>query len=484
MLGHMSRSDVAEAIARDLREEMEVIEWQASETQQSAAATFSDVVSEVLLSTSLPLGAVWWWGPRELLALRSVCRAFRLESNKASAPTGEFFRALLLRFGIRVEPSFHSAPSLYQLALRAFNERAFVHGLKAVAARAVGMPLADPRVQNLVHVAGSFALHRYQHLSEHGAACGGHGVAREHGAATCPAAIDASWAPDDVDIWVPWLEGSVEPDASVTGSSVGAVLAAVVPYCKASLAYMHGCGDEWCVDQRSDISGYSLMENEDGLVQYSKQEAICALHRFAADAAGWEWGAAECVGLGLASDQDRWSWARALVTDQPADRWLKARSYSLRRVVHLTLRRNDPLDPYTFKARRPSGAAERALSRWDFPCKINVMQYVKASDPMSGSSLAAEELLEGFDIVPAMVAYRVTKDLRDEFVLPSIAAHAIASQTIRLGPHAFKPARDGPARDVVDIVEVRKYAVQKALEKEARRVVKYMTRGFRVSGSG
>ena len=58
MLGHMSRSAVAEAIARDLREEMEVIEWQASETQQSAAATFSDVVSEVLLSTSLPLGAV------------------------------------------------------------------------------------------------------------------------------------------------------------------------------------------------------------------------------------------------------------------------------------------------------------------------------------------------------------------------------------------------------------------------------------------
>jgi hypothetical protein len=94
---------------------------------------------------------------------------------------------------------------------RVFNERVFLHGLQAVAARAANLSPDDPRSHNLLHVAGSFALHRWQHLSPTGA---------WHGAKK-PGDTAATWQPDDVDVWI--------ADASLMDALVTYVEAALLP---------------------------------------------------------------------------------------------------------------------------------------------------------------------------------------------------------------------------------------------------------------
>ena len=81
---------------------------------------------------------------------------------------------------------------------------------------------------------------------------------------------------------------------------------------------------------------------------------------------------------------------------------------------------------------------------------------------------------------------RVTSALQEEFECPPAAAEAIAKKQLRLGPHAFRPAKISrpvhagsvPIWDSAHAF-ARQNAVLEAVEKQAVRVLKYTARGYK-----
>jgi hypothetical protein len=110
---------------------------------------------------------------------------------------------------------------------------------------------------------------------------------------------------------------------------------------------------------------------------------------------------------------------------------------------------------------------------------VNIIQYVS----IESVPLSAQTILLGFDVVPAMVALRVASDLTEHFTLSTQTARTILNHELRLGPHAFRPAKTLTASTATATpreAELRRHAVEKATEKQAERIFKYVKRGFEV----
>ena len=396
---------------------------------------FHEVVRLVLLADSLPLGPMKWWSPVQMLHLRSVCSAFRQERD-----TGEFLGAILLRLGVRARPSLYGVPCLRQVAVHIFNERTFLHGLRAVAAQAAGYPMSDDRVNNLVHVAGSFGLHRYSFLSQDGAVAG----ARQ------PLFVDHKWQPKDVDIW---LASSADCDIDHK------VLCALSEFCKS--AFRTFAADSCMIVATSTMgdvshpfgllghaaSDYELMADHERherrrFTSYSKIEASLALHQL--------------------MPQLSHAQISALMGGLPDILGRRTRPYSLCHVATVWSCGFSLPSPFT---------------AWSFPTSINIMLYTSTTLPMP---LSASQIVGGFDIVPAMVAMKVNSDLREEFSLSPIVAQSIAKSKVALGLSAFRPAKLWLSIADHDSDAARQAAITYAITKQAERIAKYIQRGFGV----
>ena len=150
----------------------------------------------VLLGTGLPLGAVSWWQPKEMVLLRSTCKALR-----GAQSTAEFLFEVLtsgLGAGENIWAGVTDGRSLYHHCRIIFAERLLVTTLPQVAAKAAG--ISDSKAGWCAIVAGGFGLHRYiRDVEQVTMDCVGQSDVerfrtREH------------WVPGDVDIFIPFGE--------------------------------------------------------------------------------------------------------------------------------------------------------------------------------------------------------------------------------------------------------------------------------------
>lgn len=146
----------------------------------------------VLLGEARPLQAKHGWTPRDMLRLRSTCKALR-----AGVESVEFFRALLLRSSkafARPDALELSGRHAFLLCQRVVLEINFLHQLHDVCRRESGQRPGDTPPCT---VAGSYALHRMM-------------IQDETAGGPLP-----DWSPGDLDIFVSgcreeWTDAEVE----------------------------------------------------------------------------------------------------------------------------------------------------------------------------------------------------------------------------------------------------------------------------------
>lgn len=131
----------------------------ANVDEECAAPSPTEAPWCLLLAPDLPFGAVEWWRPRQLVLLRSTCKAFRSGQSHEES----LFNVLTAGLGApeKVWTRITNASALYDLCHRLFEERLLIATLPKVAAAAAGLSSADPMARHCALTSGGFSLHRY-----------------------------------------------------------------------------------------------------------------------------------------------------------------------------------------------------------------------------------------------------------------------------------------------------------------------------------
>ena len=139
-----------------------------------------------LLATHLPFGAVEWWEPKDMILLRSTCKALRTTCSTSEL----LFEVLTAGLGVpeNIWKAITRDVELYHTCRIIYAERLLITTLPRVAAEAAGISSSDERAAWCAIVAGSFGLHRY--LRD----VNGVRMDEDH------------WDPLDVDVFIPFGE--------------------------------------------------------------------------------------------------------------------------------------------------------------------------------------------------------------------------------------------------------------------------------------
>jgi hypothetical protein len=400
----------------------------------------------MLLDPDLPLGT--HWEPMDMLRLRCVCSAFRREHS-----TAQFFAAVLAKFGVTVRAHCTPARECFTLASRIFHELAFIHSCRAVAAKAAGLRADDPAAAHVVHIAGSFALHRYQlHRAPH----------------TPP-----GWQPGDIDVFV----GSFGDGSSARSQRVfRAVLDFASQSCHGLYRHAMMAQDDpnhpffWMLPllttpgsqarrRARQIQVPLEVEPRVRIMRQSDYDALEGAHQemppeVAAEMAGPRHTYARALALERA---ERWPVALVSEVERMPEMLGEERPWAIERVAEVT----PNAQTKTLVASCPY------RSKWQLPLKINVIQYACRS----GRPLPPLSFLAGFDLVNSMVAMRVGADLGVEFEMSDETRATIDRRQLRIGKHAFGPAKDSTREACHRVVDA---TATRLLE----RLFKYQGYGF------
>jgi hypothetical protein len=436
----------------------------------------------VLLGTHLPLGVVPWWQPKQMLLLRSTCRALHGDS------TSEFlFEVLTSGFHVKENIWRHATEgrTLYEFCRRLFAERLLIATLSCVAAAAAGLEPSDPRARRCAIVAGGFALNRYERDVE-GREC------------------DRKYS-GDVDVFIPFGSSKYEDAAELERSKV--VWRAVIRHVESSLLqifterevgperitinlhpgdYDYPRSDDEDLppddsdEERPPIQVQRYLQRLDFHKRFHAPEEpiightypLALLRRMAMGMSRVELGGAlhedEYVGDEHVLCSKLGTLLSRGMLDGDATAGL-ARGYRIARVIEVSANIRD---------------SEAYESMWpvQFPTTINVIQYF-------GEPLEQLALVSSFDLPPPQVALRVEEgSALARFDLTAAAQEAQLTRELRLGKYTWGPCYLLPAhrfRSAADVDELptspRPFDIlNKPVRAQLSRIDKYVDRGFRL----
>ena len=402
-----SERDLARFVECSVSEEVDQLRKQMRQMRHTDSEPWhGPVVGVQTAPWCVFLSPDWWrpfWGPRDMLLLRSVCCDLRDDQ-----PTAAFFAARLASLGVRLRWQCHSPRALFELCVELFDELCFVRALPPSAC-----------------VVGSHALHRLQLLS---------------------LGIDPGFRPNDLDVYVvsqedtslrelPALrrrcaENSIQFSTADTPSALLAKLAVaqVIDLASGFMARERwvGAHHDPRIQQRAMVEVQVHGENpdyafgEEATRPYPKERLVEALDYLSQNGV-WQQGG--FGGHTVVPNSQGWmaSWAPQL--DALPDEMGMPRPYRLVRVGYV-------------KRLGPAVQGGPGFAGWSTVRAINVIEVRGAGE----HALTPLGIVDAFDMEQCKVVMRVDAALRPLFEHSELTRQCALLKLIRFTRHAAVPA--------------------------------------------